>query len=114
MELIDVILDEKTALKFMENFRFENGVPICDRCGSGEVYGMKWRAVYKCRHCKKQFSIKVGTIMADSSVPIRKWLLITWLMANERAGCTSYSVAKKVNIHQGSSWAIMLKIRSVM
>ena len=69
---------------------------------------------YKCRGCKKQFSVKVGTIFHDSPLGLDKWMVAMWMLANCRNGVSSYEIARTIGITQKSAWHMMHRIRKAM
>jgi transposase-like protein len=74
------------------------------------------RRVWQCasHHLKRQFSIKVGTVMEDSAIPLDKWLTTAWLITNCKNGISSYEIAKDVKVTQKSAWFMLHRIRLVM
>ncbi len=77
-------------------------------------YYLKTRRVWKCRSCKKQFSVKVGTIFEDSPLGLDKWLPAVWLIANCKNGISSYELAKDLGVQQKSAWFMLHRIRLAM
>lgn len=114
IELMDFIPDEKTATLFLTKFKFEDGVIVCWRCGSTNIGFLTTRPQWRCRECGKTSSIKTGSIIEHSAIPLREWLLMIWLMANTRSSVSSRDMSKKIGITQTSAWRVMQKIRSAM
>jgi transposase-like protein len=83
-------------------------------CGSQSVYLITTRKIYKCRECKKQFSVKVGTIFEDSPIGLDKWLPVVWLIANCKNGISSYEIARDIKVTQKSAWFMLQRIREAM
>lgn len=75
---------------------------------------LKTRRIWKCRACRKQFSIKTGTIMEDSPLSLDKWLVATWLIASARNGISSYELHRALGITQKSAWFMLHRIRLAM
>ncbi|HEY7213620.1 MAG TPA: transposase, partial [Thermoanaerobaculia bacterium] len=71
--------DPDVCLAFVANLRWPNGV-ICPRCEAGNPLFLQTRRLWKCRGCKKQFSVKVGTIFEDSPLGLDKWLPALWMV----------------------------------
>lgn len=61
--------------------------------------------------CKKQFSVKVGTIFEDSAIPLDKWLCAMWMIANCKNGVSSYEIASALEVTQKTAWFMMHRIR---
>lgn len=86
----------------------------CPRCGGSEPYFLKPRRVWKCRECRRQFSIKVGTIMEDSPLGLDKWLAAMWLVANAKNSISSCEVHRAIGITQKAAWFVLHRIREAM
>jgi len=76
-------IDEVAAVKW------PSGQAVCPRCSSKRATYLATRLLWKCKDCKKQFSVKVGTIFEDSAVSLDKWLCAMWMMANCKNGVSS-------------------------
>jgi transposase-like protein len=107
--------DLNNCIDFLANLRWPEGV-ICPKCGSKEVSYIKTRRIWKCKqvHDHRQFSVKVGTIMEDSPIPLDKWLTAMWLICNCRNGVSSYEVGRDLGVTQKSAWFMMHRIRLAM
>jgi hypothetical protein len=70
--------------------------------------------IWKCLDCRKQFSVKVGTIFEDSAVPLNKWLTAMWLVGNCKNGVSSYEVARDLRVTQRTAWFMLQRIRHAM
>jgi transposase-like protein len=95
--------------------RWPKGV-ICPTCGSDKVTFNPGRRVWQCssHHTKRQFSVKVGTIMEDSPITLDKWLMAMWLVTNCKNGVSSYEIARDVKVTQKSAWFMLHRIRLAM
>jgi transposase-like protein len=95
--------------------RWPNGV-VCPGCGSTKVSFNSDRRTWKCgsHHSKREFSIKVGTIMEDSAITLDKWLMAMWLVTNCKNGVSSYEIARDVKVTQKSAWFMLHRIRLAM
>ena len=95
--------------------RWPDGEISCIGCG--EIGNTLWLANqkrWKCRSCKKQFSVKVGTIFHDSPLGLDKWMVAMWMLANCRNGVSSCEIARTLGITQKSAWHMLHRIRKVM
>src|SRR5258708_14834135 len=103
------------CLKFMVARRWPNGVE-CPTCGRDDVRFIATRGMWECKaqHARKQFSAKVGTIFEDSALPLDKWLIAMWLVANCKNGVSSYEVARALGVTQKSAWFMLHRIRLAM
>ncbi len=102
------------CIKFVAELRWENGIPVCLACYSTDHYFLATRKVWKCKGCKKQFSVKVGTIFEDSAIKLDKWLIAIWLIANAKNGISSYELHRALGITQKSAWFMLHRIRTAM
>jgi transposase-like protein len=105
--------DPDTCLNFMVRLRWPNGV-TCPRCGSAEHSFISTRRLWKCKACRRQFSVKVGTIFEDSPLPLDKWLTAIWLIANAKNGISSWELHRALGITQKSAWFVLHRIRLAM
>jgi len=111
-EAIVYFSDEARAHEFVANLRWPDGKQVCPKCGTIDGhYFLKTRRVWKCRACRKQFSVKVGTIFEDSPLSLSKWLPAMWLLANCKNGVSSYEVARALGVTQKTAWFMLQRLR---
>jgi transposase-like protein len=101
------------CLKFVAELRWPNG-PHCPRCQSKELSFLSTRRLWKCKECKKQFSVKVGTIFEDSPLGLDKWLAAIWMIANCKNGISSWELHRALGITQKSAWFVLHRVRLAM
>src|ERR1035438_5519530 len=106
--------DKDRAFAYALNYRWPNGLVTCPRCGSERHSFMKARRVWMCYGCKRQFSLKVGTIFEDSPISLDKWMMAMWLLSNCKNGISSYELAKAIGVMQRSAWFMLHRIREAM
>ena len=94
----------------METARWPGGIH-CIYCGSGVVYKIREGKIYTCKHCRKQFTIRTGTVMEDSHIPVRKWLYAMYLLNVSRKGISSVQLAKEIGVTQKSAWFLLGRLR---
>ena len=70
--------------------------------------------VYKCRECRKQFSVTVGTVFERSHVPLNKWLLATHLLAASKKGMSSHQLGRMLDVTYRTAWFMAHRIREAM
>ena len=98
------------ATMFVAALRWPNGVE-CPHCESRECPYVASRRVWQCKGCRKQFSVKVGTIFEDSPIPLSKWLPVMWMLVNCKNGVSSYEIARDLGVTQKTAWFMMHRIR---
>jgi len=115
LEAIRYFQDLDVANDFVAALRWPDG-PECPTCESTEVGFVKTRRLWKCRNkkCRRQFSVKVGTILEDSPIPLDKWLASVWLIANAKNGISSHVLGRSVGLTQKSAWFVLHRIRLAM
>jgi transposase-like protein len=103
------------CFNFMVERRWPNGV-TCPTCGATDVRFISTRRMWECKnkHARKQFSVKIGTIFEDSALPLDKWLIAMWMVANCKNGVSSYEVGRALGITQKSAWFMLHRIRLAM
>src|SRR5690242_10181067 len=94
---ITYFADPNVATMFVAALRWPNGVE-CPRCESNAVSYVKSRCVWQCKGCRKQFSVKVGTIFEDSPITLSKWLPAMWMLVNCKNGVSSYEIAHDLGV----------------
>lgn len=90
--------------------RWPGGIE-CPRCGSKEHSFISTRRKWFCKGCKKQFSVKVGSIFEDSPLGMDKWMMAAWMRGNSRKGLSSYGLARELGITQKSAWFMLQRLR---
>src|SRR4029079_18057024 len=105
--------DAENSVNFVSQLRWPDGVE-CPICAGREVSYLSTRRVWKCKACKKQFSVKVGSIMEDSPIGLDKWLCGIWLIANAKNGISSLELHRSLGITQKSAWFLLHRIRKAM
>ncbi len=111
-EFMDLVPDEEAAVKHFESKRWPKG-PQCARCNSKDVrrcQGIKPMPLY-CRDCSKHFSVRIGTPMQGSKLPIRTWLLATYLITSSRKGISSIQLGRQLGVTQRTAWFLNHRIR---
>lgn len=113
VQAIRYFADPDVANDFVANLRWPTG-PVCPQCESDRYSYLSTRRVWKCKDCKKQYSVKVGTIFEDSPIPLDMWLASIWLIANSKNGISSYELHRAIGITQKSAWFVLHRIRLAM
>lgn len=114
VEAVRHFADPDTCLNHLIPIRWPDGV-TCPRCGAKDNAFITSRRIWRCKGaCKKQFSIKVGTVMEDSPLGLDKWLVAIWLIANAKNGISSWEAHRSLGITQKSAWFLLHRIRLAM
>jgi transposase-like protein len=115
-EAIVYFSNPDNCIDYLAIRRWPDGKVLCPTCGSEKVKYNAERRWFQCssHHAKRQFSIKVGTVMEDSAIPLDKWLTAMWLVTNCKNGISSYEIARDLKITQKSAWFVLHRIRLAM
>ena len=111
MEAIRHYSDPMVCINEVGSVKWPKGTPVCPRCSAKRHSFLKTRLMWKCLECRKQFSVKVGTIFEDSPVSLDKWLCAMWMLANCKNGVSSYEVADALGVTQKTAWFMLHRIR---
>jgi transposase-like protein len=106
--------DPERCFAYATKLRWPEGNVTCPRCNTAKHSFIKTRRIWFCYTCKKQFTLKVGTIMEDSPISIDKWMVAFWMLCNCKNGISSYELGKALGLHQESAWFMLQRIRKVM
>jgi transposase-like protein len=111
--------DAQVAAEYLESVRWPDG-PVCPHCKESErepyrlnVKGTT-RRVWKCRACRKQFTVMVGTIFEDSHVPLNKWLLAFYLLCASKKGMSAHQLHRMLGVTYKTAWFMAHRIRYAM
>jgi len=113
IEAIRHFSDPMVCLKTVADVKWPHG-PQCPRCGSKRLSFLQTRLMWKCLDCKKQFSVKVGTIFEDSPIGLDKWLAAMWMLANCKNGVSSYEIGRAIHVTQKTAWFMLQRLRHAM
>jgi transposase-like protein len=104
--------NEDAARAYFEQNRW-NGEVMCPHCGSASVAAIKSMKPmpYRCRDCRQHFSVRTGTVLAESRLPLHKWLMAIYMMTTARKGIPSTQMARELGITQKSAWFLAQRIR---
>ena len=110
--------DDDIAREHLESIRWPNG-PVCPHCGViGGHYQLQGKAhrpgLWKCKDCRKQFSVTIGTVFERSKIPLSKWLLAVYLMVSSKEGISSHQIHRTLGVTYKSAWFMTHRIREAM
>ena len=106
--------DPDRCFEFALHLRWPNGLVACPRCGSQKHSFVKTRRLWHCKGCKKQFTLKVGTIFEDSPITLDKWMMTMWMLSNCKNGVSSYEIHRSIGVTQKTAWFMLHRIRKAM
>ena len=111
-ELFRMFPDNKTAEEWFIKVRWPVGV-CCPECGSLDVQERKTRKPqpYRCRSCRKDFSVKTGTLMEGSKLGLQKWVIAFYLSSTNLKGVSSMKLHRDLGVSQKTAWFMLHRIR---
>lgn len=110
--------DEPAAFAYLESVLWPEG-PVCPHCKSlnqsAKLAGKATRlGVYKCRPCRKQFTVKVGTVFESGHIPLHKMLQAVFLLCSSKKGISAHQLHRTLEITYKSAWFLAHRIREAM
>ncbi|HEY1606670.1 MAG TPA: IS1595 family transposase [Allosphingosinicella sp.] len=118
MNITDKIFhDEAAALAHCEASRWRDGEPVCPFCGSVRVRRMKGKTqagMFLCNDCRDKFTIRTGSVMERSHVPLHKWLLAFHLMAASKKGMSAKQIERMLGVTYKTAWFLIHRVREAM
>jgi transposase-like protein len=114
----NVMKSEAAAIAWVESKVWPEG-PVCPHCGGTERIGkMGGKAtrigLWKCYQCRKQFTVKVGTVFEDSHVPMNLWLQAMYLLCSSKKGISSNQLSRTLGVTLKTAWFMGHRIREAM
>ena len=114
LQLFEMFPDEASARAWFEETRWPDG-RACGKCGSTRTREASHAKMpYWCSDCRSYFSVKTGTVMANSNLPMRKWAIAIYLMTTNLKGVSSMKLSRDLGISQPSAWHMQHRIREAM
>lgn len=102
--------DEKSCEDFIIKSRWPRGIN-CPHCSNYKIYRLENQKRFKCAACRKQFTVRTGSVLAESKVTLQQWVLATWLLTTHRKGFSSVQLAKTLGVTQKTAWFLAHRIR---
>jgi len=109
-QFFEMFPDEKSARIHFENAIW-NGNTTCPFCNDDQITTLKKEGIYRCKSCKCDFTVRMGTVMQGSKIPLRKWVYAMYLVCTARKGISSLQLSKELGITQKSAWHLLQRIR---
>ena len=109
-QLFALVPDAETGRVWLESRLWPNG-PRCPHCGLGERITPRKGGYYRCNQCKEDFTVRTGTVMERSHIPLHKWVYAMYLVVTARKGISSVQLAKEIGITQKSAWFMLHRLR---
>lgn len=105
--------DEATCQAYFETLRFRDG-EYCPHCAHSKIMRFSDGKRFRCAKCRKDFTIKTGTVFGESKISIQKWFVAIYLLSTSKKGISSVQLAKQVGVTQKTAWFMDHRIREAM
>lgn len=109
-EFMAVFKDEEACRKHFEAIRFAEG-DFCPHCKHDKIMRFADGKRYRCHNCRKDFTIKTGTLFGESKIPLQKWFIAIYLLTTRKKGISSIELAYHVGVTQKTAWFMDMRIR---
>ena len=115
-QLFAIFPDEDAARVYLEGRIWPSG-PACPACGDGThisalgTCATRKAGFYRCLPCRFDFTVRTGTVMERSKVPLHKWLYAMYLIVTARKGISSMQLAKEIGVTQKTAWFVLGRLR---
>jgi transposase-like protein len=115
--------DEDAARELLEEMRWGKDGAVCPHCGGADPYKLTPKAtskkpgrkgLYKCKACRKQFTVTVKTVFEDSRIPLSKWLLAIHLLGSSKKGMSAHQLHRNLGISYKAAWFMAHRLRYAM
>ena len=111
MQLCDMFPDENSARQWFESRVWQDG-RYCPQCGSTRTHEAGHNHMpYRCSDCRGYFSVKTGTVMGNSHLPLRKWVFAIYLHLTSLKGVSSMKLHRDIGVPQKTAWFMLQRIR---
>ncbi len=110
---VSAFKDEKSCQAYFEGIRFKDG-EYCPHCGHSKINRFSDGKRFRCAKCKKDFTIKTGTVFGESKIPLQKWFVAIYLLTTSPKGISSVQMAKQAGVTQKTAWFMDQRIRKAM
>jgi transposase-like protein len=112
-KLVERFGSEDKCHAYLEELRWPNGVK-CPRCKSDKISRIVKRRQFDCDGCRYQFSVRVGTVLQDSKLPLWKWFLAIYMMGESKKGISANQLSRMLGVSYKTAWFLCHRIRSAM
>ena len=111
MEIFRRFPDQQACIDHLAKTRWPDGIE-CPTCQSRKIWTCKKR--FRCGSCKRDFSVRTGTIYEGSPLPLRKWFSAMWLLSSSPKGISSCQLAREIGVTQKTAWFVLGRLRKMI
>lgn len=111
IDIFNYFNSEKRATQYYQHIRWQ-GKPICPHCYYDKICCFSDEKRFKCKGCKKQFTVRIGTLFQSSKISLRKWLIAVFLIASPKKGVSSHQLARYIKVTQKTALFMTKRIQN--
>lgn len=111
--LIKAMPDDETARHYFEAHRW-NGCPVCPHCSSDNYSKLTHRKRYRCKDCRKDYTVTTGTVFHKSHIPLNVWFAAMYIASGHKTGISSAQLARDLGVTQKTAWFMLHRLRAMM
>lgn len=105
--------NEEACIDYLIHARW-NDKPVCPHCKSDrKIYKIRNGRILTCADCRKQFTVKIGTIFEDSALSLQKWFMAVYILTAHKKGISSLQLSSDINVTQKTAWFMLHRIRLI-
>jgi len=117
-ELTTIVSDERKAFAMVEALVWPNG-SVCPHCANPDNkpsydLGNVRPGLRKCGACRKQYTVRIGTIFEDSHIELGKWLIAIHMMCSSKKGVSAAQLQRQLGLSYKSAWFMCHRVRLAM
>ncbi|OHA58678.1 MAG: hypothetical protein A2571_02825 [Candidatus Vogelbacteria bacterium RIFOXYD1_FULL_44_32] len=112
-EFISHFHNEEVCRKHFEDVRFAGG-DYCPHCKHNKIFRFKDGKRFRCDSCKRDFTVKTGTLFGESKIPMQKWFIAIYLLTTSKKGVSSIYLSEQVGVTQKTAWFMDMRIREAL
>jgi len=101
---------EEICREYLATIRWNNK-PVCPHCKHDSIYQYEDGKLLKCAKCRRQFTIKIGTLFEDSKISLKKWFIAVFLITSGEKELSSVQLGKEIGVTQKTAWFMLNRIR---
>lgn len=109
-QIFNIFSNEQVAKQYIESRKWPDGV-ICPGCKNKDKIATRKNGYYRCNSCRLDFTVRTGTILGRSHIPLQKWLYAMYIILTSRKDISSLKLSKEIGITQKSAWFMLQRIR---
>lgn len=109
VDLNEKFSNEVVCKNYLASLRWKDGA-VCPYCKNTKSYAFK-NGDYKCAKCRKQYTVRIGTIFEDSKVSLKKWFIAAYLITAHKKGISSHQLGRDLGVTQKTAWFMLHRLR---